>query len=459
MASRLEKLSKSADSNIYKRRELDMIKEGLSKDIEISTEVLDISLMDDDVLNAVRELNGTLNAENAVNESKINENQNERGQLVDEGSDYSGTLKSNIEKAEAMGDQFGGHNKKYIESAERRIDQIDEILDKLEEEPKRRRLSSHDVNSFYISGMENIDLTIEIYKKELLDRGVEDGEWLNNFLLSQKAAMQRQLSNDLDAAAGNAKPEKFYTEPDYRTFYDLAYQDYLKHRIGKEPKKPMLKNANNFNKLEDYLGSLYDIKMDKLVKKLNFDIVKEAICGVEAVINDFPSIGETLNNAAVSKSGIMSCNGNTVSFNPNYFKNKQTIYDTCKEQSAIGNWIPNSSPASIGAHEAAHGVEWALISANSSYKNESEKIIAWNTCVEAASIVDQACKNIQKTDYGKGKNQTELIKSVSKYALRNDSEAMAEAFADVFANGSNANQLSIEIRRLALEKIKKYKGG
>ena len=35
---------------------------------------------------------------------------------------------------------------------------------------------------------------------------------------------------------------------------------------------------------------------------------------------------------------------------------------------------------------------------------------------------------------------------------------MAEAFADVYGNGDNTNPLSIEIKRLTLEKIEEYKG-
>ena len=45
---------------------------------------------------------------------------------------------------------------------------------------------------------------------------------------------------------------------------------------------------------------------------------------------------------------------------------------------------------------------------------------------------------------------------MSGYASTTESEALAEAFADVFANGTNANPLSIEIKRLTIEQMKKY---
>lgn len=50
-------------------------------------------------------------------------------------------------------------------------------------------------------------------------------------------------------------------------------------------------------------------------------------------------------------------------------------------------------------------------------------------------------------------------KAISSYALKDDSETLAEAFADVLTNGINANPLSIEIKRLTKEQMEKYKGG
>lgn len=53
----------------------------------------------------------------------------------------------------------------------------------------------------------------------------------------------------------------------------------------------------------------------------------------------------------------------------------------------------------------------------------------------------------------------ELISNISRYAADNASETMAEAFADIYANGENAQELSKEIKRLTIETLNKYKGG
>jgi hypothetical protein len=119
----------------------------------------------------------------------------------------------------------------------------------------------------------------------------------------------------------------------------------------------------------------------------------------------------------------------------------------------------------MGAHEAAHGVEWALIQNNPIYIDAdsnttmSNRVQAWNSCSEAKKIVRQAIDNVRLTDYGTNSTRYDLIKSISRYATSNYSETMAEAFADVCANGVYANPLSIEIKRLTQLTMNKYKGG
>lgn len=215
----------------------------------------------------------------------------------------------------------------------------------------------------------------------------------------------------------------------------------------------------DFNELRQYVENTYDIAMDDAVAVLDFETVKQSLMGIENIISEFPEVGSMLKHIETGKSGVMSCSGAKVTFNPIYFTDSSTLKNLCGQQSDFGYWIPNSSPASIGVHEAAHGIEWVLIHVNASYDYDYERILAWNKSAEAKGIISQAVKNIKKTSYGKGKKKTDLIKAISGYAGYNDSETMAEAFADVYANGADANPLSVEIRRLTIEKLKQYKEG
>ena len=223
-------------------------------------------------------------------------------------------------------------------------------------------------------------------------------------------------------------------------------------------------NVKDYNELSDYLLKNYNIKLEKSVTSLDFDVVKESIEGVDLIINQFPELKTSLKYIKTSSSGVMSCSGDTINFNPKYYDNPNVIRDACLRCSDSGWWVKNASPKSIGSHETAHGIEWLLIELNETDYGDGLSIIsrynrreAWSKCTEAKKIVSEACKNIKKTPYGKDKIFRELKQAISEYANTNPSETLAEAFADVTANGDNANPLSLEIKRLTIKQYNDYK--
>lgn len=230
-----------------------------------------------------------------------------------------------------------------------------------------------------------------------------------------------------------------------------------------QPKEKEISNiseTNDFEGLSNYLKKVYNISVDDTVRQLHFESVKGALSGVESVMKETGGLLDTIKKVTTSKSGVMSCSGENITFNPHYFKDDGAkIQKSCEDMSKSRFWIPNSSPASIGAHETAHAIEWMMLHKGSAYEYEWQRIDAWNKCTEAKKLVSQACKNVKKTPYGKGKVNAVLIGNISRYGQENASETMAEAFADVFANGENANPLSAEIKRLTLETLESYKGG
>lgn len=223
------------------------------------------------------------------------------------------------------------------------------------------------------------------------------------------------------------------------------------------PQAKSIADAKDFDALDNYMKNKYNISVDSPVKNLDFDNVRATLTGVERAIQDFPEIGNNIKNITISNSGVMSCNGKSVFFNPNYYTDHSTVLDLCKKYDG-GWWIKNVSPASIGYHECTHAFEEILIFANTNYQYDWQRVQAWNDCTEAKAIVSQACKNIKKTPFGKGKKNDELKETISRYAKDTASETMAEAYADVFANGSNASPLSLEIKKLTIERYNTLKG-
>lgn len=255
--------------------------------------------------------------------------------------------------------------------------------------------------------------------------------------------------------------EKGGTTEEYNKLKAAGKLPNKKEAKPKAPKMPKsVADVKGFAELDKYLQKSYNISVDNAVKSLSFKPVQSVLTGCESVIKEFPKVANTLKALVTSKSGVMSCRGSTgeILFNPHYFSDDTKLINDCEGMSKSRWWIPNSSPASIGAHETGHAVEWLMIESNKSYMYEWQRIDAWNKCVEAKGVVSQACKNIKKTEYGKGKRNAELISGISRYSQQDASETMAEAFADVYANGEKANPLSHEIMRLTKEKLSSYEG-
>ena len=82
--------------------------------------------------------------------------------------------------------------------------------------------------------MESTDAMIDNYKEALMERGVPDGEWLNNTLSRHRAAMLEQCGYELDVASGHSQDStndaNAYSWPgDYHAFYDQLAEEYRQY--------------------------------------------------------------------------------------------------------------------------------------------------------------------------------------------------------------------------------------
>lgn len=82
--------------------------------------------------------------------------------------------------------------------------------------------------------VESTDAMIDNYKEALMERGVPDGEWLNNTLARHRAAMLEQCGYELDVASGHSQDStndaNAYSWPgDYHAFYDQLAEEYRQY--------------------------------------------------------------------------------------------------------------------------------------------------------------------------------------------------------------------------------------
>jgi len=103
------------------------------------------------------------------------------------------------------------------------------------------------------------------------------------------------------------------------------------------------------------------------------------------------------------------------------------------------------------AHEMGHVLEYTII--KKIYSDRDDIVNAWISCEVAEEIVQKAQAELRE-ELGKDYDPALTALSISQYANKSDSETLAEALSDYYANRESAVLLSKKIVKYAKEKYK-----
>ena len=213
-------------------------------------------------------------------------------------------------------------------------------------------------------------------------------------------------------------------------------------------------DAKYLNELAQYMANVGRTVDTASLAGYNFDGVKQAAASVEYIMQEFPQAqlvfdklqGETL------RKGAMACArlSGKISLAEHYYAQMSDQGLAQRYDQAVKNGFHPAGTTSnqIAAHEAGHVLEAALIRRNipgSDYWDRVDRAKAWDKSTFSTKVVSEACRAVKKTADGKGRSNDQLVKSVSGYATKNRSEALAECVADYAANGAKANPLSVAV--------------
>ena len=191
---------------------------------------------------------------------------------------------------------------------------------------------------------------------------------------------------------------------------------------------------------------------------LDFDTLKQTSVKMNDVFKEFPQIKGEVEFISADKAGWMNTefNGTSIGLNFNEVLYQPKAIKTLKENyadSIKSRYHPQGTDVrSNGVHELGHVVEAWMIKKQA--YNNVHALADWNDCETAQNILSRACRNAKKTPAGKGLKNYELRTQISRYALESQSETIAEAFADYFANGDKSAVLSKEIIKVIKSDIK-----
>jgi len=136
-------------------------------------------------------------------------------------------------------------------------------------------------------------------------------------------------------------------------------------------------------------------------------------------------------------------------FNSQTFINKR-IVQTNLDKTLLGKHVYKGATIfSIGAHEAAHLLERALIDLNQTIPDE---FFAWQNNSVTKKTVKEAILKAVATKEGKGMSYNELIREIAPEGFLRVGEINAEAIADFYDKRRSVALLSRIIWRLMIRK-------
>lgn len=266
---------------------------------------------------------------------------------------------------------------------------------------------------------------------------------------------------------------KGYTDIDGKFVGAMSYDEWKngKKKESAQPTITSVMDITSFSGMRDYFKNKFDINVIDAVDNLEFEQVREAMSGIESVLNEFPEVVDTVQNIGVMPGGYMCSNGKNIYFNPNHF--------------AMGGHWDSNEAFQAGAHEAGHcvdmlmcriqeaksyGADWYVQDERWHSSRLSITVDAtdsWYHNKYANKIVQKAGRNLKKENpaYSSMKS-VDFRHAVSNYSLKDTAETLADAVGNEMllkSKGVNlhrkkeiGHEFGQEIMRLLKEEVKRH---
>lgn len=210
--------------------------------------------------------------------------------------------------------------------------------------------------------------------------------------------------------------------------------------LSKKIKSAM--ESKDFKSLKEHMASI-GVNVAPSMEQLPLDAAKDACYGIELVVREIPALQKIVridyDQERTGRAYAVAGFYGRISVG-DIFRTGSDSLEKHYQSDVSSRFHPKGTSAiHITSHEVGHAIEGEIIRRHPELSNQAK---AWNNSTMATRIVRQAATQVKKTPYGKGKTNDQLVYSVSRYAKRNRSEALAECVADYISNGSKSNPLS-----------------
>lgn len=225
--------------------------------------------------------------------------------------------------------------------------------------------------------------------------------------------------------------------------------------------EPSAMDAQNVTELIDYMQQKYDFAMrERDLNKGDFEAVKEQVSAFEEILQEFPEAKSAFLRLSFDNPITMrdkdsyaetNMENGLIKLNVAYFSSKPLVEEFYNNDTLHKYHPQGTSSKHIMSHEAGHILERAMaMKYLPGPKNFAARADAFDSRRFADEIIRLAVNNIGKS---LKMSKTDLRRQVSKYAMENMSETLAECVADYMANKSKARPLSKEVYKILKQEL------
>jgi len=269
------------------------------------------------------------------------------------------------------------------------------------------------------------------------------------FTIDRSAVIQEIQFEDLSVLQDSEKWKQHVIK-------HLLDQDSMKRFVeATHAREGGLPSASELSRDEELLLYLYtNLGIQKSnLHELDFDFAKEMVMALEKIHGQYPDIkgyvtvieytDEIADDRWMEMTPTSSFNHGGIAINKSSFADLKSVADDW-QISLDYNFSPKgTSYRTMIVHEMAHALEAYLV--YHQYSKYTDREPAWDEGKIARELVNTAYDKVVPTLERKV-SQDRLLQQISEYAFDGGpSEALAEAFHDVYDNGNNAHVYSLAI--------------
>ncbi len=273
-----------------------------------------------------------------------------------------------------------------------------------------------------------------------------------------------ELANQIGVEFADLDEQSAWQQLVYSKLLDEAYMLSFMEDVARVEDKglPAFEDIKENAVLALYVRQTFGIE-SFISDPMDIDVSKAIVKQLKGVYTKYPQLynyvfeikctDKVIENRYMEMRPAISFDSGTININEYWYSNVEKMNKSIRSDLNSDYFPKTTTDDSVIAHELGHVMEAYVV--RYTFENNADRGEAWKDSKVSTEIISAAYTKI-KPQLAAGTSKKGALEAISGYALDGgNSEALAEAFQDVYTNGDQANIMSIamiqELNRILAE--------